>query len=154
MHKIFIPIYRFFKKRQVLMYLTMTISFLIFLFFGLQLHYEEDITKLLPSSSVESQLAFGSIGLKDKVFIQVTSSGEQLPPEEIGAMTDEFVELLFEKDSSSHYISNILYKMEPEVALNALDFVLEHVPSFVDTAAYHAFALALDRKSTRLNSSH
>lgn len=144
MHKIFIPIYRFFKGRQVLMYLIMAVTFLVFLFFGLQLHFEEDITKLLPSSSVESQLAFGSIGLKDKVFIQVTSSGDRLAPEEIGEMTDAFVDMLFERDSQSRYISNILYRMEPEVGLNALDFVLEHVPSFVDTSAYRAFAKAIE----------
>lgn len=144
MHKIFIPIYRFFKSRQVLMYSIMAVTFAVFAFFGLQLHFEEDITKLLPSSSVESQLAFGSIGLKDKVFIQVTSSGEQLSPEEIGGLTDEFVEMLFERDEKKHYISNILYKMEPEVGLNALDFVLEHLPSFVDTTAYSAFMQALD----------
>lgn len=144
MHKIFIPIYNFFKGRQGLMYIIMTVSFLVFAFFGLQLHFEEDITKLLPTSSVESQLAFGSIGLKDKVFIQVTSSGEQLSPEEIGEMTDNFIEMLFEKDSANHYISNILYKLEPEMALNALDFVLEHLPSFVDTSAYQGIAKALE----------
>ena len=144
MHKIFIPLYRFFKDRQVLMYLIMAVTFLVFMFFGLQLHFEEDITKLLPSSSVESQLAFGSIGLKDKVFIQVTSSGDRLAPEEIGEMTDAFVDMLFERDSQSRYISNILYRMEPEVGLNALDFVLEHVPSFVDTSAYRAFAKAIE----------
>lgn len=143
MHKIFIPIYRFFKSRQVLMYSIMAVTFAVFAFFGLQLHFEEDITKLLPSSSVESQLAFGSIGLKDKVFIQVTSAEEQLEPEEIGALTDEFVDSLFARDKK-HYISNILYKMEPEVGLNALDFVLEHLPSFVDTTAYQAFERALD----------
>ena len=144
MHKIFIPIYHFFKDRQVLMYLIMAVTFVVFMFFGLQLHFEEDITKLLPSSSVESQLAFGSIGLKDKVFIQVTSSGDPLAPEEIGEMTDAFVDMLFERDSQSRYISNILYRMEPEVGLNALDFVLEHVPSFVDTSAYRAFAKAIE----------
>jgi len=143
MHKVFIPIYRFFKSRQVLMYLVMAVTFVVFATFGLQLHFEEDISKLLPTSSVESQLAFGSIGLKDKVFIQVTSSEGELAPEEIGALTDDFMDLLFEKDADHHYISNILYKMEPEMALNALDFVLEHLPSFVDTSAYAAFGQAM-----------
>lgn len=144
MHRIFLPIYRFFKDRQGLMYLILAVTFAVFAVFGLQLHFEEDISKLLPTSSVESQLAFGSIGLKDKVFIQITSSGQRLAPEEIGEMTDEYMEMLLEKDSESHYISNILSKMEPEMALNALDFVLEHIPSFVDTSAYHAFAEALE----------
>ncbi len=121
------------------MYIVLAITSVVFLFFGLQLHYEEDISKLLPSSSVESQLAFGSIELKDKIYIQVESAGERVSPEVLGARTDEFIELLFEKDSSTHFISNVLYKMEPEVAINALDFVLTHIPSFIDTSAYDDF---------------
>ena len=144
MHRIFIPIYHYFKGHKVLMYLIMAISFFVFLFFGLKLKYEEDITKLLPSSSVESQLAFSSIGLKDKIFIQVTSMEEPLSPEELGAYVDELVEMLLEQDTSTHYISNILYRLEPEMALNALDFVLEHIPSFVDTSAYPRILQAID----------
>ena len=121
------------------MYIVLAITSVVFLFFGLRLHYEEDISKLLPSSSVESQLAFGSIELKDKIYIQVESAGERVSPEVLGARTDEFIELLFEKDSSTHFISNVLYKMEPEVAINALDFVLTHIPSFIDTSAYDDF---------------
>jgi len=121
------------------MYIVLAITSVVFLFFGLRLHYEEDISKLLPSSSVESQLAFGSIELKDKIYIQVESAGERVSPEVLGARTDEFIKLLFEKDSSTHFISNVLYKMEPEVAINALDFVLTHIPSFIDTSAYDDF---------------
>ena len=144
MHKIFVPIYRYFDKHKTLMYLIMALSALVFLIFGLQLKYEEDISRLLPSSSVESQLAFSSIELKDKVYIQVTSADEKLSPEMLCERTDEFVDMLFEKDSTSHFISNVLYKMEPELALNALDFVLEHIPSFIDTSAYHDFDKAME----------
>ena len=144
MHKIFVPIYRYFDKHKTLMYLIMAVSALVFLIFGLQLKYEEDISRLLPSSSVESQLAFSSIELKDKVYIQVTSADEKLSPDVLCERTDEFIDLLFEKDSKSHYISNVLYKMEPEMALNALDFVLEHIPSFIDTSAYHDFEKAME----------
>ena len=144
MHRIFVPIYNYFKFHKPLMYIIMAVSFGVFLFFGLKVKYEEDISKLLPESSVESQLAFGSIGLKDKVFIQVTSADEPLDVVTLAERTDEFMEYLLEVDSSSHYIANILYQMEPEMALNALDFVLEHVPSFVDTSAYPAFEKALE----------
>ena len=144
MHKIFVPIYHYFKNHKVLMYLIMVISFLVFLFFGLRLHFEEDISKLLPTSSVESQLAFTSIQLKDKIYLQVTSADEPVSPNILAERTDEFVNLLYEKDSTTHYIGNVLYKMEPEVAINALDFVLEHIPSFIDTSAYSNFEKALE----------
>ena len=132
------------------MYLIMAVTTLVFAFFGLKLKYEEDISTLLPTSSVESQLAFSSIELKDKIYLQVTSADEQLPPEILAERMDEFTDLLFEKDSSSHYISNILVQMEPEMIVNALDFVLDHVPSFVDTMAYTAFEKAMDPEVARV----
>ena len=144
MHIVFLPLYHFFRNHKILMYLIMVVTTLVFLFFGLRLHFEEDISKLLPSSSVESQLAFGSIQLKDKIYIQVTSTDEPLSPDLLAERTDEFIDLLYKKDSTSHYIGNVLYKMEPETAINALDFVLEHIPSFIDTAAYQDFEKALE----------
>ena len=126
------------------MYIILVVSTVVFLFFGLRLHFEEDISKLLPSSDVESQLAFSSIQLKDKIYIQVTSADEPLSTDELTERMDEFVNLLYEKDSTNQYIANILYKLEPETAINALDFVLEHIPSFIDTSAYHAFEKALE----------
>ena len=125
------------------MYTVLVVSSLVFLFFGLRLKYEEDITKLLPTSSVESQLAFSSIELKDKIYIQVTSADDSLPPEMLVERTDEFIDLLYEKDSTSHFISNVFYKIEPELTINALDFVLDHIPSFIDTTTYEAFEQAL-----------
>ena len=143
MHKVFLPIYLYFSNHKPLMYIILVTTSLLFLFFGLQLKYEEDISKLLPESSVESQLAFSSIELKDKIYLQVTSAKEPLAPETLCERTDEFIDFLFEKDTSSHFISNVLYKLEPELAINGLDFVLEHLPSFVDTTAYPAFEEAL-----------
>jgi len=144
MQRIFLSIYRFFQSHKALMYIMIVVSSVVFLFFGLKLHFEEDISKLLPESSVENQLAFSSIQLKDKIYIQVTSSGERLSPEVLAERTDEFIDLLFEKDSATHFISNVLHKMEPETALNALDFVLAHLPSFIDTSAYHDFDQAME----------
>ena len=144
MHRIFVPIYRYFSHHKPLMYVLMIVSAVVYLFFGLKLHFEEDITKLLPESSVESQLAFSSIELKDKIYIQVTSADEPLSPEVLAERTEEFVDLLFEKDSTTHFISNVLYKIEPEMGINALDFVLGHIPSFIDTSAYHDFDKALE----------
>ena len=149
MHKIFLPIFRYFRRNKALLYVLMTVTFVVFLFFGLKLHFEEDISKLLPESSVESQLAFSSIQLKDKIYIQVTSADEPVSTDVLAQRTEEFVELLFEKDSSNHLINNVLYKMEPEVAMNALDFVLEHIPSFIDTSAYHDFDKALEPEAVQ-----
>ena len=143
MHRIFLPIYRFFRSHKGLLYTLLVASSLFFAYFGLQVKYEEDISRLLPSSSVESELAFSSISLKDKIFIQVTGAGAPLPVERLAAETDSFLCTLQSRDPEGKYIDNILYRIEPETALTALDFVLEHIPSFIDTSAYTAFAAAV-----------
>ncbi len=143
------PIYRFFCRHKALLYSLMAATTIVFAAFGLRVTYQEDITELLPTSSVESELAFGSIGLKDKIYIQVTSAGDRLGTEELAERTDEFVALLEQKDSTGKFISNILCRMEPETALNALDFVLGHIPSFIDTTAYSAFADAVKPSAIR-----
>lgn len=143
MHRIFLPIYHFFRKHKPLMWILLVATSVLFLFFGLKVKYEEDVSRLLPTSSVESELAFGSIGLKDKIFIQVTSAGERLDVATLAERTDAFMELLQSKDTAGRFINNILYRMETETALNGLDFVLGHIPSFIDTSAYAAFAEAI-----------
>lgn len=149
MHRIFLPLYHFFCHHKALLYIILAATTILFAVFGLRVKYEEDITKLLPTSSVESELAFSSIGLKDKIYIQVTSAGDRLSTDELATRTDEFVELLQSKDTCGKYIDNILYRLETETALNALDFMLGHIPSLIDTSAYTAFNAAVKPAAIR-----
>ena len=145
MHRIFLPIYHFFHSHKVLMYVVMAVSFVLFAFFGLKMKYEEDIFSLMPESSVESQLAFSSIGLKDKVYLQLAPTEQcSATNDELCELMDELEERLLSADSATGYISNILTRIDAETGLNALDFVLEHLPSFVDTSAYADFEEAME----------
>ena len=54
MHRIFLPLYRYFQKHKTALYLLLAGSFLLFLAFGVRLRYEEGIVKLLPPSSTDS----------------------------------------------------------------------------------------------------
>ena len=116
MQRIFVPIYRYFKSHKVLLYLVLGISTLIFVFFGSKLRYEEDVAKLLPRSSVESELAFSDIGLKDKIFIQITSASpdDTLDTWTLSGYIDEFTAALQQRDSSGKYIRGILSTLEVE----------------------------------------
>ena len=71
MEKIFLPLYRYFHSHKALMYAVMVVTFAVFLFFGLKVRYVEDIYALMPEADTESQLAFSSIGLKDKVYLRM-----------------------------------------------------------------------------------
>ena len=138
MHRIFLPVYRFFQGHKALMWVLLVVSTLVFGWFGAKLRYEEDIMKLLPRSTGASEVAFSDIELIDKVFIQVTSRDTLNPvnPIILGNAIEEFCQILEEKDTATHYISGILSTLDVDTALGAMEFGLEHLPSFVDTSWY------------------
>jgi len=142
MDKFFIAIYRFLEKKKALMYGLLILSSVIFVYFGSKVQYEENIAKLLPQTdaATESGLAFGNLRVKDKIFIQLTSAtDEAVAPETLAEYCDELVGRLLEKDSANHYIANILHRIDDDLVINALDYALTHVPSFVDESCYERF---------------
>jgi len=143
MEKIFVPLYRYFERHKALMWVLLAVSGAVFLWFGLQCRYEEDMSKLLPSSgSSESGLVFGNLKVKDKVFLQFVPDGET----DLTALTeavDAFMEGLEAEDSTTHYIANTLYRLSAGDALAALDYALDHVPSFVPEDIYPAIDSAV-----------
>ncbi len=135
---LFVYIYRFFNKHKWLLYSLLIISSIIFIFFGLKAQYEEDLAKLLPSvDKSESGLVFGNLKVKDKIFIQITGDS----PDKLIAYTDELMDSILQ---SHEDIANTLYKIDDEMAVNALYYVLDHIPSFVDTNLYASFDQAID----------
>ena len=146
MHRVFVPIYRFFRSHKALLYIILALSTLVFVFFGAKLCYEEDVAKLLPRSSVESELAFSDIGLKDKIFVQITAADAEasLDTWTLSDYIDEFTQALEQRDSTGKYIRSILRTLDVETALGAMDYGFEHLPSLIDTSFYGAFAEALD----------
>ena len=141
MHRIFVPLYRFFKGHKWLLHTLLGLTTAVFIWFGLNLRLEEDISKLLPRSSTESELAFSDIALKDKVFLQITAAegADPLEPATLGAYMDEFTEALLERDPESRYIRGILSVLDPYIALGAVDYGLGHFPSFIDSSFYGGF---------------
>ncbi|MBO4571792.1 MAG: MMPL family transporter [Bacteroidales bacterium] len=141
MHRLFLPLYRFLKDRKWLLYTILVLTTAIFAWFGTHLRLEEDISKLLPRSSTESELAFSDIALKDKVILQITAAEglETLDVQTLGAYMDEFSEALLDRDPDGKYIKGILSMLDPYVALGAMDYGLSHFPSFIDSSFYADF---------------
>lgn len=138
MHRIFLPIYRFFKGHKALMYILLFASTFLFGWYGFKLQYEENIVKLLPRSSTDNELAFSEIGLKDKIFLQLTSKDTLNPvdPVRLGEAMEEFCTGLEKRDSATRYIAGILSTLDADMALGAMDFALTHLPTFIDTSWY------------------
>lgn len=131
MHRLFLPIYIFFKNHRVARTAVLALSTLVFAFFALQLRLEEDIVKLLPHSATSNELAFGDIGLKDKIFVQVTSADTLNPvePRRLGEALDLYCARLEKKDTT--LVKGIFSSLSADIALGAMDFALEHFPTLV-----------------------
>lgn len=134
---VFVKIYRFFSQHKFLLYTLLIVSSVIFAFFATKAQFEEDLMKLLPKSDEsECGVVFGNVKVKDKLFMQMTGAA----PEVMVGYVDELMDSILTNDDG---IANTLYRLEPDMALNALDYAMMHVPSFVDTTMYARFDSAI-----------
>jgi predicted RND superfamily exporter protein len=72
MTSLFILLARFFKSHRAVCWLSMAALFAVFGYYSAQIHLEDDINKLMPSSKNEdgtTKLAFADLKIKDKVFL-------------------------------------------------------------------------------------
>ena len=133
----FVKLYRYFQKHKIFLYTLMVLSSAVFIFFGLRVKLDVDLLRLLPASKHKgTNLVFSNLKIKDKIFMEMTG----VEPEVLAGYVDELMDSILTNDEG---IANTLYRIEPDMALNALDFAMMHVPSFVDTSLYAQFDSAI-----------
>ena len=118
----------------------MILSTLVFAFFGLQIKYEEDISKLLPSGNIGSsqQLVFNNLKVKDKVFITFSSKNGKVNTDSLILACDAFTDSLLSHDKDS-LIDNVLYKLDEELLFSGIEYLYENLALFLDENDYRAF---------------
>lgn len=118
----------------------MILSTLVFAFFGLQIKYEEDISKLLPSGNIGSsqQLVFNNLKVKDKVFITFSSENGKVNTDSLIMACDAFTDSLLAHDKDS-LIDNVLYKLDEELLFSGIEYLYENLALFLDENDYRAF---------------
>ena len=145
MTELFIRLSRYFRSHRIACWLSMIALFAFFGFFAAQLHLEEDINKLMPSSKNEdgtTKLAFADLKIKDKVFLLF----EGKDTEELIAVCDEFVDSLLQRDSVNQTIGDIFYQLDEDLLPDGIDYLTEHLPAYIDTSAYARFDTLLTRE--------
>ena len=145
MTALFIRLSRYFRSHRIVCWLSMVALFVFFGFFAAQLHLEEDINKLMPSSKNEdgtTKLAFADLKIKDKVFLLFAGHDT----EKLIEVCDEFVDSLLLCDSTSQTIGDIFYRLDDDLLPDGIDYLTEHLPAYIDTSAYARFDTLLTRE--------
>ena len=142
MTSFFIHIYRYFRNHRLICWLSMIALFVFFGYFAAQLHLEEDINKLMPSSKNEdgtTKLAFADLKIKDKTFLLFEGNDV----EKLTQVCDEFADSI-QKDSA--LIEDLFYRLDEDLLPTGIDYLSEHLPAYIDTAAYTRFDSLLTRE--------
>ena len=145
MTELFIRINKFFSSHKTVYWLSMVAIFLFFGFFATRIHLEEDIDKLMPSSKNEdgtTKLAFADLKIKDKTFLLFEGKGT----ENLIGVCDDFIDSLVMRDSASHTIGDIFYKIDDDLMPDGIDYLTEHLPAYIDSSAYAHFDSLLTRE--------
>ena len=145
MTELFIRINKFFSSHKAVYWLSMVAIFLFFGFFATRIHLEEDIDKLMPSSKNEdgtTKLAFADLKIKDKTFLLFEGKGT----ENLIGVCDDFIDSLVMRDSASHTIGDIFYKIDDDLMPDGIDYLTEHLPAYIDSSAYAHFDSLLTRE--------
>ena len=144
MTQLFIRLAQYFRCHRTVCWLSMVVLFAFFGYFAAQIHLEEDINKLMPSSRNEdgtTKLAFADLKIKDKVFLLFEGSDV----EELEETCDEFVDSLLAHNKDS-VIGDVFYHLNEDLLPDAIDYMMAHFPAYIDTSAYTRFDTLLTRE--------
>lgn len=151
MTKICISIYHFFRQHKFVYWGLMLALFAFFGYFASQIHLEEDISKLLPSSKNEdgsTKLAFADLRIKDKTFLVFEASPEMGKQEQVDSLiqvSDRFVADLTARLESLKVQGDTLLQdifasvSKEDILFDAVDFMEGQLPCYIDTASYASF---------------
>ena len=140
MTRFFINLFGFFRKHQLSLFSLMTLSFVVFVYFGTKLVYEENIAKLLPSTdnTKAEGLVFTELKVRDKVVIQLRSKNGETDVNALMEASDRLVDSLMRYDAMKSDVGDVLYMIDEAVKQQALRYALENIPALLDPACYEA----------------
>lgn len=135
MSSFFIAIYRFFQKRQTMLFASMTALFATMGYFALQMNYEEDITKFIPNSANSDRIntVFQNLKVKDR-FIAVVSS-DKVGNEELAKTGDALAARIDSAVGATH-IRQITSRIDGETVFAVSDLIHDNLPVFLDSTDY------------------
>lgn len=137
MTRFIVRLYNYLRIHRILRYSAMLLSSIAFIYFGLQVEYEEDISKLLPSTNNggSEQLAFSNLRVKDKIFVLFSHKDSTIcDPDLLTEISDSFVDSLLLSDSTSNLVADVLYKIDEELIYDGISYLCDNFALYTDSS--------------------
>ncbi|MDB9152913.1 MMPL family transporter [Parabacteroides distasonis] len=142
MTELCIRIYRYFRRHYALYWFSLAGLFLFCGYFAAQIHLEEDLNKLMPSSRNEdssTKLAFANLRIKDKTFL-LFEGVDGASTERIIEVCDAFIDSLQVRDAAQGEghgsVGDVFYRLSDDLLPDAIDYLSGHLPAYIDTSLY------------------
>lgn len=123
---------------------ALLVSGLIFL--ATKIEFEEDITKLIPTSEQNSdaQKVLKTVNFADKIIVNI-SREPNASVEDLTEYAAQFIDSL--NQNSSQYFTQIQGRIPDETVSDALDFVYHNLPLFLESSDYKIIQNKLNKDS-------
>lgn len=143
MSKLFLHIYTYLEKRKGLRYGLPVVSFLLLLFFAVQVRFEEDVTRFFPDTqdARTTEIVFQNLKVKDKIIVMLSaadSTDKTITPDLLVEAGSRLADTL-RQQASPEYITDIFAEADAESFSQVTDFIYRHLPLFLTEKDYACF---------------
>lgn len=147
MTRFFLSIYRYFQGHKSFLYIILAVTTAVFAFFASKIKFQENFLDILPKTDKadECAVAFGSIKVKDKVFVEIESREGKGDPAAMAAAMDEFIGLMKEKDTDT-LIANTFYAIDRDDIMNIVYYAMDALPCHLGEDFYAIADTLLDER--------
>lgn len=149
MRQFFVNIYRFFTRRQWLLWTLFSVVVLVAAWGVTRLRFVEDISSFLPQNEQNSRInrAYQHIGADNKIIIDFHSEGitEDIDYDLLTESVNDFAACLQRLDSGKH-IKKLLYEIDPTQINEITSFIVQNMPLFLTEEDYARLDTLLDEQ--------
>ena len=140
MSKLFIHIYNYLERHTALRYLLLAGSFLLMLFFAVQVKFEEDVTRFFPDTqdARSTEIVFQNLKVKDKIIVMLSSADTvsgAVPSDRLVEAGDLLKDSLL-AEADSEYITDIFSEVDENMIGKVTDFIYDNLPVFLTEDDY------------------
>jgi 1-acyl-sn-glycerol-3-phosphate acyltransferase len=151
MEKIFLPIFNFFEKRRIALYILFFSCLIVSGFFASRIQLEEDISKILPDDQKIQKLneVFQDSKFLDKLVVTISTRDSTLEAQPDSLVA--FAEILATKvnEELNPYIKRVQDKVDDGLALEMFGSIHDNLPVYLEEKDYQSVDSLIARETIR-----